>query len=283
MKGRMKWFWFAIIVYFFFTLPLLIANVLSVDWFGFAPGKADAWIGFWGSYLGGVVGLVGVVATTFYIVHKNNVIKDEELREIQRQHDEQMQSMKRAEDENFRINELRGLEKLVSRVGNLSEAYYDIREKIIKTEAQYLSFLKDNLSSRQNNMVLLVSTVKDFLKAVTEHNDNEAIVKSELLFVLYDIEIEGMFLDVESTEIIHEIKETIESVEKSEYTLNVLAYGQIDKVTIKETLEKLLENVEKLEKKREEIKKLIERLLRAVKFAKYGKFVTTSQLEDDER
>lgn len=63
-KGPIKYFWIAIVIYLVVTLPFLISNMLSVSWFGFAPGKADSWIGFWGSYLGSIVGMIAIFVTT---------------------------------------------------------------------------------------------------------------------------------------------------------------------------------------------------------------------------
>ena len=43
---------FGIVVLF---SPLLMAWGLNCEWFSFAKGQDNAWIGFWGSYLGGLV------------------------------------------------------------------------------------------------------------------------------------------------------------------------------------------------------------------------------------
>lgn len=44
------------------SLPLLISCIITWgDWLSYFEGNSTVWIGFWGSYLGGIVGTAGVV------------------------------------------------------------------------------------------------------------------------------------------------------------------------------------------------------------------------------
>lgn len=55
-----------------FGIPGLVAISAKQPFFAFAPGKVDAWISFWGSYLGGIVGMIAVVLTTFALIRNQN-------------------------------------------------------------------------------------------------------------------------------------------------------------------------------------------------------------------
>lgn len=53
-------------------IPGFLAISAKLSIFSFAPGKVDSWIGFWGSYLGGIVGMVAVIITTFFLIGNQN-------------------------------------------------------------------------------------------------------------------------------------------------------------------------------------------------------------------
>ncbi|MFJ7646873.1 hypothetical protein ACIQ1H_04945 [Lysinibacillus sp. NPDC097279] len=54
-------------------IPLSISAFMYVPWFSKSKGNVDGWLGFWGSYLGGTIGTLGVIATTYFIIEANKV------------------------------------------------------------------------------------------------------------------------------------------------------------------------------------------------------------------
>lgn len=50
------------------TIPLFIAILFNTAIFSFAPGEIGDWIGFWGSYLGAIVSISGVLYTTYLLI-----------------------------------------------------------------------------------------------------------------------------------------------------------------------------------------------------------------------
>ncbi|MEK4628096.1 hypothetical protein MKZ17_07805 [Solibacillus sp. FSL R7-0682] len=82
------------------TIPGILANFLKFSIFEFAPGKVDAWIGFWGSYLGGIVGMIAVVITTFFLIGNQN-----------KQHYELLTEQKNSIDNSAELNDKKTRER----------------------------------------------------------------------------------------------------------------------------------------------------------------------------
>lgn len=62
-------------------LPIPISLIISSgNWLSFIDGNSSIWIGFWGSYLGGVVGTAGVI----YVAHLQNNAQKESMETIER-------------------------------------------------------------------------------------------------------------------------------------------------------------------------------------------------------
>ena len=81
--GFFKKYWKEISVSIFviiFTVPLVMAGLISFgSLFSFADGSSSAWIGFWGSYLGGVIGTAGVI----YVAYLQNKAQLKNLKKVE--------------------------------------------------------------------------------------------------------------------------------------------------------------------------------------------------------
>ncbi|TKI50581.1 hypothetical protein [Lysinibacillus tabacifolii] len=75
-----------------FVVPSAFAGLMSSDFFSFAPGGTDGWLSYWGAYLGGIIGMIAVVATTQYIVSNQNKQQKEQMEEQRKQHLELLES-----------------------------------------------------------------------------------------------------------------------------------------------------------------------------------------------
>lgn len=61
------------------SLPILISLIISSgNWLSFIDGDSTVWIGFWGSYLGGIIGTAGVI----YVANLQNNKQKEENEKI---------------------------------------------------------------------------------------------------------------------------------------------------------------------------------------------------------
>ncbi|WP_204174537.1 MULTISPECIES: hypothetical protein [unclassified Mammaliicoccus] len=65
MKNNMwKWLFYSIL--FTFCISVLIAcGITFFGWFSWSAGDANGWLGFWGSFLGGIIGTLSVLYVAF--------------------------------------------------------------------------------------------------------------------------------------------------------------------------------------------------------------------------
>ncbi|MUV06865.1 hypothetical protein GOP80_06715 [Planococcaceae bacterium Storch 2/2-2] len=264
MKGRMKWFWFAIIVYIFFTLPLLIANVLSVDWFGFAPGKADAWIGFWGSYLGGFFSSGAVIFTTWTIIIKERESFKENLFHREKERRSELFSNKTNEI----VSQSRVLEE---EAFNLIYAYRDILH-----ESESIRHLRNKIFVDKNK--LAIEEKRDFekkyektLHTYVREEDLFLNLLRNLLQAFPNSQLRNYNIKLKSI-----LAEFYKSVDMSRADLLELWEGT-DRMKVAEKERQLENNIGKLHNGITELFQVIYSI--EVDFEK----APTSQLEDDER
>ena len=71
------------------TIPLIISFLMYVPLFSYSKGNVEGWLGFWGSYLGGTIGTLGVIATTYFLIkhetentYKSMLLEDERKRNL---------------------------------------------------------------------------------------------------------------------------------------------------------------------------------------------------------
>lgn len=70
-----------LIIFTICLIPLAMALLMYVPIFSFAKGNVEGWLGFWGSFIGGSLGAVGVIVTTYFLIEadKENSRKIAEL------------------------------------------------------------------------------------------------------------------------------------------------------------------------------------------------------------
>lgn len=75
-------------------LPIPISLIISSgNWLSFIDGNSTVWIGFWGSYLGGIIGTIGVI----FVAHLQN---KEQARLNDKTIKQQLRDIKEVEDNN---------------------------------------------------------------------------------------------------------------------------------------------------------------------------------------
>ncbi len=109
------------------AIPLII-NLFSWGWSytGIGVGAVEGWLGYWGSYLGGILSALGVIGTTLLIIKRN----DEAI---------EMQD-KKARDKEYNFYELNQIEeahKILVECGNhllkINDLYRILAPKIAET------------------------------------------------------------------------------------------------------------------------------------------------------
>lgn len=146
-------------VFLILTVPLLLADFLKISIFDFAPGKVDAWIGFWGSYLGGIVGMIAVVLTTFVLIKKQD-----------KQHFELLSEQKKSIDEAAELNDKKTRER------EHKLFLININEELVQSLIQMTKLIKlrNEVFRKINNIGQEISN----LNAQQEYLRNDQIVHS---------------------------------------------------------------------------------------------------------
>lgn len=80
-KSSWLWIWLLLIVIVTIGISFLIAfGITKFNWLSWSSGSANGWLGFWGSFLGGIIGTLSVLYVAF---SQNN--KQEQLIADERQ------------------------------------------------------------------------------------------------------------------------------------------------------------------------------------------------------
>lgn len=115
--------------------PLFMAFLLKLPVFSFALGKVDAWIGFWGSYLGALIGAFTVYLVTYFQIQAQRSIQLESIR------NEHENAAKREMDQFYFKNQIDKIEECYSLVSELidtiTKCSNDFTKYITYTHAIY--------------------------------------------------------------------------------------------------------------------------------------------------
>src|SRR5699024_110309 len=90
MKKNFKGY-LVLLIFILFVLPIAIGSIITFgSWLSFIDGNSNIWIGFWGSYLGGILGTIGVI----YVAYLQNKMQQDNL---EKQFDAQLENLHRTE------------------------------------------------------------------------------------------------------------------------------------------------------------------------------------------
>lgn len=78
MRKQMWTYITIIIAIFIIILPFILDSLIGHNILSFSPGGNDSWIGFWGSYIGAIIG-----ASVVYFVAKIQIQKQDEQQMIE--------------------------------------------------------------------------------------------------------------------------------------------------------------------------------------------------------
>ncbi|MDM5351563.1 hypothetical protein QUF65_11755 [Lysinibacillus sphaericus] len=184
-----------------FVIPSAFAGLMTIEFFSFAPGGTDGWLSYWGAYLGGIIGMIAVVATTLYIVSNQNKQHKDLLDNQNKKHEEQMreqnkQHLNLLENQNLQhqeqLNEQRkGIENAAelndrterSRIHttfliNKNEELINIVVEIYELNNTRFNLLRKYLScSEKMNSLKLQKAKVEANESLNDKEKNEAIEK----------------------------------------------------------------------------------------------------------
>lgn len=171
-------------------LPIPISLIISSgNWLSFIDGSSTVWIGFWGSYLGGVVGTAGVI----YVAQLQNDKQQEQNEKIMKSQNKdsdkqiaaQIKSMYRVEKynrERLRIEtQIKLLENHANKVKELYEDILYLRNKLTRLVnnrklAEQFKMLNDTDQKLEDEFVSLKEIFRNY---------NSGYVKNKFQDILY--------------------------------------------------------------------------------------------------
>lgn len=68
-----------LIVISILSIPLVVSFLLKSRVFSFSLGNVESWIGFWGGYLGNLLGIIGLYLATNYQIYNQSILMKQEL------------------------------------------------------------------------------------------------------------------------------------------------------------------------------------------------------------
>ena len=126
--------------------PLGISILISSgDWLSRFEGSSSVWIGFWGSYLGGIIGTVGVIYVA-YLQSKQQRELNRDQNEEQRKLNEEMLVEQREQSKNQIIEAAERLERAEN---------YNRDRMSIETQVRLLEDYIETLKELQNDLYIV--------------------------------------------------------------------------------------------------------------------------------
>ncbi|MGE8000886.1 hypothetical protein ACQKOF_19860 [Lysinibacillus sp. NPDC093190] len=200
-----------------FVVPSVFAGLMTIDFFSFAPGGTDGWLSYWGAYLGGIIGMIAVVATTQYIVSNQNKQQKEQMEEQRKQHLELLKNQNKQHQEQLDVQR-KAIEENDIKEKNrmfftfLSRQNEEVLEVLLKINelnskrfnhirgiADYWE-LQESIKKELRNDGITDIKRQELIGKGTEYNvrinrlkDDETIVRGELLVELAKLRIKAEY------------------------------------------------------------------------------------------
>lgn len=194
-----KKYWLFILLLLMLTLiifPLIISYLITAgEWLAWFEGTSNVWIGFWGSYLGGVVGTAGVI----YVAHLQNSKQQEQNEQMMKwqskdsdkQIEAQINSMYRVEQynrERLRIEtQIKLLENHTIKVKKLYEDILFLRVKLIRLVnnrklANQLKMLDDNDQKLEEEFISLKEIFSNYNSGYVKNISQDILYLNSVLY-----------------------------------------------------------------------------------------------------
>lgn len=136
-----------LIILIFIVIPLFISLLMNISIFSLSRGSVEGWLGFWGSYIGGILGALGVIITTYFLIEADK----ENSREVAKLND--LTERDRI-NTTFLLNKNEELMKILSEIFELNNSRYNTLRSCIVISKE----LKNCKSKKEELMKLKIIT-----------------------------------------------------------------------------------------------------------------------------
>lgn len=192
------------------SLTPIVINVIGNNIVILSKGEYGEWLSFWGSYLGGIVGMVAVVITTFVLIGNQNKQHFELLAEQKKSIDEaaEINDKKTREREHklFLININEELVQSLIQMTKLIKLRNEVFRKI-NNFGQEISHLNDQREFFRNNQLvhgkedMIHETTLTLMMDIKASQFRESELLAEIEIEIAKVRILYAGLDIETNEI----------------------------------------------------------------------------------
>ncbi|GGG19634.1 hypothetical protein GCM10007425_12600 [Lysinibacillus alkalisoli] len=224
--------------------PLILGVIITYcDVFAVIAGDAESWIAFWGSYLGGIVGLMAVMYTTHIMLKQ----QDENHKEIMKQQEVAIEAAAEANDKKERkrfktIYYIEKQEKTLHQLVLFKENYCEYSLTVDKFLTIFRTMEGRLKSSHKDNHELFIKYKEEFKEKSKEFSSkgNDSITMIEVLeaqFRMYKLdekklqEVHECIKEIEILDI-NIIKEITHICDKAEYYQGSYKFADIKNVCV---------------------------------------------------
>ncbi len=145
------------IVFILLIVPGIMAVFLKKPVFSKAPGEVEAWISFWGSYLGGIFGSMAVIATTYLIIQHEKKLSEKTFHEKVRREEQVILKQDRLERERLLINfQLSSNAILAQKLNEFQSVFLNIHNTLLKAVVIKEAVLKQGEMKYTNEDVIRI-------------------------------------------------------------------------------------------------------------------------------
>lgn len=120
-------------------IPLFISLLMFIPWFSLSKGSVEGWLGFWGSYLGGTIGTLGVIATTYFLIKHETEITNKNI---------EVEDL-RKRDFLFLELQIKKYEEITNSILELNSKWVDVSNTLMELSISKEDFLIKNEESEQ--------------------------------------------------------------------------------------------------------------------------------------
>jgi len=213
MKKNFKGY-LVLLIFILFVLPIAIGSIITFgSWLSFIDGNSNIWIGFWGSYLGGILGTIGVI----YVAYLQNKMQQDNL---EKQFDAQLENLHRTEKlnrERMSIQtKIKMFEDYADNLNFLHSKMMSLRFTLIKIFGNYdlyntysrhkNVFSEERINNLENQILTLI---KEMNIGINLPLETENILYITNTFIDLGYELEGDF----NLNIVFEIERLIDFFE----------------------------------------------------------------------
>lgn len=167
--------------------PILIAVFVTRDWvltdiLSKSDGNSNVWIGFWGSYLGGALGTIGVIFVAYFQSGLQRELNEQSMDEQRNLNQDQIDSQ---------IDSLHKVEKF-----NRERLRMETQIRIIEDYIETLKDLQDDLYFMRFGLIELIGS--DNLRKIYQTEEHKHVVKSTDSLKKSSVDAESKYLEIKN-------------------------------------------------------------------------------------